>query len=347
MRADLHLPARLRRAALQHQVAARSARLTKPAILTAMPLRAVFRERLAETYEVHGPLDRASLDAVPEGARGARALVTLGSVGASAALMAALPDLGLIACYGTGFEGVGRAEAAKRRILVTHAGDANATSVAEFAMGLAVAASRLILRGDRVVRSGGWADLGIGRMPLVPGLAGRRLGIYGLGAIGLRIARRAVAFEMEVAYHNRSPRSDASYPYFGSLIELAGWADVLVVAARANTENRGAVGAAVLDALGPDGTLVNIARGSLVDEGALCDALETGRIAGAGLDVYEREPHVSERLKAMQNVVLTPHMAALSGAAQAAQQQVLVDNLEAFFAGRPVRFHVPAAPAAH
>jgi hydroxypyruvate reductase len=320
--------------------------VTKPAILTAMPLRAAFRDRLAENFEVHGPLDRATSDALPEAARGARVLVTLGSVGAGAALMAALPGLGLIGCYGTGLEGVDRSEAEARGILVTHAGDANATSVAEFAMGLVLAASRLILRGDRVVRGGGWADLGIGRMPLVPGLAGRRLGVYGLGAIGLRIAWRAVACEMEVAYHNRSPRADVPYPCFGSLLALAGWADVLVVAARANTENRGAVGAAVLDALGRDGTLVNIARGSLVDEGALCDALEAGRIAGAGLDVYEREPHVADRLKALENVVLTPHLAALSGAAQAAQQRVLLDNLEAFFAGGPVRFRVPAARAA-
>ncbi|MBL6081375.1 2-hydroxyacid dehydrogenase [Belnapia sp. T18] len=317
----------------------------KPVILTAMPLRPPFQARLEETYEVYGPLGQTIPGTLPEAARSAQALITLGSVGASAELMAALPRLGLITCYGTGFERVDRAEAAARGILVTHAGDANATSVAEFAMGLVLASTRLILRGDRVVRSGGWVDLGIGRMPLVPGLAGRRLGVYGLGAIGSRVAQRAAAFEMQVGYHNRSPRNGVPYPYFEDLLALARWADVLVVAARADEENRAAVGPAVLDALGRTGTLVNIARGSLVDEDALCDALEAGRIAGAGLDVYQREPHVGDRLKALDNVVLTPHMAALSEAAQTAQQQILLDNLEAFFADRPVRFQVSTLPA--
>jgi len=324
--------------------AVRRSLMAKPVILTAMPVSATLRNRLAERYDVHGPLERSAPEAIPEAARGARALITLGGLRTDAALMAALPDLGLVACYGTGFEGVDRSAAAARGILVTHAGDANATSVAEFAMGLVLATARHILRGDHLVRTGGWTSLTIDRMPLVPGLAGRRLGIYGLGSIGLKIAQRAAAFEMEVGYHNRSPRTDVPYLYQESLLQLAAWADVLVVAVRASAQNRHAIGPEVLDALGREGVLVNIARGVVVDEAALCDALEAGRIAGAGLDVYENEPHVPERLKALKNTVLTPHMAALSGAAQAAQQQVLLDNLEAFFAGRPVRWQVPALP---
>ena len=317
--------------------------MPKPAVLFGMPIGARLRERLSASYDVQGPPPRWTPDAIPAAARGARAVVTLGGLRNDAALMAALPDLGLIACYGTGFEGVDRAAAAARGILVTHAGDANATSVAEFAMGLVLASARHVLAGDRLVRSGGWATLTIDRMPLVPGLAGGKLGIYGLGAIGERIARRAAAFEMDVGYHNRSPRPDLPYAYHASLEALAGWADVLVVAVRASDATRHAVNAAVLRALGPAGVVVNIARGSVVDEVALCDALESGGIAGAGLDVFESEPDVRDRLRAAPNTVLTPHMAALTRAAQRAQQQVLLDNLEAFFAGRPVRWQVPAA----
>jgi len=317
--------------------------MAKPAILFGMPIGPRLRERLAATYDLHGPPPRWTPDAIPAEARGARAMVTLGGLRNDAAMIAALPELGLIACYGTGFEGVDRAAAAARGILVTHAGEANATSVAEFAMGLVLASARHVLAGDRLIRAGGWTSLTIDRMPLVPGLAGRKLGIYGLGAIGERIARSAAAFEMAIGYHNRSPRPDLPYAYHGSLAALAEWADVLVVAVRASAATHQAVDAAVLRALGPAGVVVNIARGSVVDEEALCEALETGGIAGAGLDVFEGEPRVRDRLRAAPNAVLTPHMAALTRAAQRAQQQVLLDNLDAFFAGRPVQWQVPAA----
>ncbi len=320
-------------------------RSMKPAILSALPLSPKLRRILAEHYEVHGPLERPVPEAIPPEARRARALITLGGFRTDAAMMAALPELGLICCYGTGFEGVDQAGAAARGIRITHAGDANSTSVAEFAMGLVIAAARLIVQGDRKVRSGGWTSLGVDRMPMVPGLAGRRMGIWGLGTIGLKIARRAAAFEMEIGYHNRSPRADVAYSYHESLLRLAEWSDVLVVAVRANAGNRHAVGREVLEALGPRGILVNIARGLVVDEMALCEALETGRIAGAGLDVYEDEPHVPERLRALENAVLTPHMAAISRQAQLNQQQVLLDNLAAFFAGRELRWQVPLPPA--
>jgi lactate dehydrogenase-like 2-hydroxyacid dehydrogenase len=306
-----------------------------------MPLRGRLLNRLEERYAVHGPLRPYTPEAVQEAACEARALVTLGGLRTGAALMDALPRLGLVACYGTGFEGVDRAAAAARGVVVAHAGDANATSVAEFAMGLVLATARLIMRGDRLVRSGGWTGLAIDHLPLVPGLAGRRIGIYGLGAIGQRVAQRAAAFEMEVGYHNRSPRADLPYAYHRSLLDLAAWSDVLVVAVRAGAENRHAIGPEVLAALGEHGVLVNVARGSVVDEAALCEALEEGRIAGAGLDVFEQEPSVPERLRALENVVLAPHMAAMTRAAQRAQQEALIDTLEAFFAGRPVRWQAP------
>jgi hydroxypyruvate reductase len=313
----------------------------KPAILTAMPLPPDLLQRLAEHYTIHGPLEPVAPEAIPAAARRARALITLGGLPSDAALIEALPELGLIACYGTGFERVDRAAAAARGIQVTHARDANATSVAEFAMGLVLAAGRHILHGDRLVRGGGWTSLRIDRMPLVPGLAGRRLGIYGLGAIGLKIAERAAAFEMAVGYHNRSRRAELPYSYHQDLLSLAGWADFLVIAVRASAENHHAINREVLAALGPEGVLVNIARGSLVDEVALCEALEAGVIAGAGLDVYEDEPHVPERLRAQPNAVLTLHMATLSSSAQGMQQQILLNTLAAFFAGRKLDYLVP------
>ena len=178
-------------------------------------------------------------------------------------------------------------------------------------------------------------------MTIVHGLTGRRVGIYGLGAIGGKIARRVVAFETEVAYHNRKPRSDVDYPYHATLPELAAWADVLIVAVRAGESNRHAVNAEVLAALGPQGHVVNIARGSVIDEAALIHALHAGTIAGAGLDVFEHEPAVPEEILALSNVALTPHIAGGTLEAQSAMQDMVVANLDAFFAGDPVVTPVP------
>ncbi|WP_149537309.1 NAD(P)-dependent oxidoreductase [Siccirubricoccus phaeus] len=315
--------------------------MPKPPILLAMPLPADLVARLVGRYEVLGPLERVVPEAVPPEAAGARALVTLGGFATDAALLAALPRLELVCCYGTGIEGVDRDAVAARGIRVTHGRDTNATAVAEFAMGLVLATARAILAGDRLVRSGGWTSLRIDRMPLVPGLEGKRLGVYGLGAIGERVARRAAGFEMAIGYHGRAPHPGVDYAYFPTLLGLAEWADVLVVATRASPETRGSVNRQVLEALGREGVLVNVARGVIVDEPALCQALEEGVIAGAGLDVYAEEPHVPERLRALPNVVLTPHMAALSYAAQAAQQATLEESLDCFFAGRPLRWEIP------
>lgn len=308
----------------------------KPAILMAPRLPEPLVARLAEHYTLLGPMEGASVDLLPPGAEAARALITLGSLGAGAALIGALPQLGLILCYGTGFEGVDRAAAAARGIAVTNAGEANAEAVAEFAMGLALASTRKIAEGDRFVRTGRWRGHAIERMPLVAGLLGRRMGIYGLGAIGRRVATRAAAFGMEIGYHNRRPAEGVPHAYHETLESLARWCDVLMVTVRAAPENRHAVGAPILAALGPAGHVVNVSRGSVVDTAALCDALERGVIAGAALDVYENEPEVPERLRAIGQAVLTPHMGAYAESAQAAQQALILDNLAAFFAGRPL-----------
>ncbi len=313
----------------------------KPTVLIAAKFPERLLGQLGEHYTLLGPLERPQPEAVPPEAREARALITLGGLETDAALMDALPRLGLIACYGTGYEGVDRAAARARGIVVTHAGDTNSTAVAEFAMGLVIATARRLVRGDQLVRAGRWRGDLIERLSLTPELAGRRLGIYGLGSIGSRGAKRAAAFEMEIGYHNRSARPDVPYLYHPTLAGLAAWADILVVSVRADASNTHAVNKDVLAALGPKGHLINVSRGIAVDTAALCDALETGTIAGAGIDVYEDEPSIPERLKRLDNAVLTPHMAAISASAQKAQRDLMFANLEAFFAGRPVLTPVP------
>jgi lactate dehydrogenase-like 2-hydroxyacid dehydrogenase len=308
----------------------------KPVIVTTPRLAAPFVERLEKHYTVVGPIAGLEPGALPPEAREAKALITLGSYGTPNALMAALPSLGLILCYGTGFEGVDLEAARRRGVAVTNAGDTNAETVAEFAMGLTLATGRKIVEGDRYVRDGRWKGNAIERMPLVPGLLGKRMGIYGLGAIGRRVATRAAAFGMQIGYHNRRQVPDLDYEYHHSLQSLAGWCDVLMVSVRAAAENRHSVNARVLAALGPEGHVVNISRGSVVDTEALCGALERQAIAGAALDVYEQEPHVPERLRAIPTAVLTPHIGAYAESAQVVQQQVVLDNLEALLAGRPL-----------
>jgi lactate dehydrogenase-like 2-hydroxyacid dehydrogenase len=310
----------------------------KPTILVPAGFTKRLLGRLADHYTVLGPLGPEGPDAQE---RESRVLITLGSLTTDAALMDSLPNLGLIACYGTGFEGVDLAAARTRNIVVSHAGDTNSTAVAEFAMGLVIATARDLVRGDRYARANRWRGDIIERLPIVPGLAGQRLGIYGLGSIGLKLAQRAAAFEMEIAYHNRKPRPDVPYAYHPTLIGLATWADILVVAVRADKSNTHAVDAQVLAALGPRGHLVNVSRGIAVDTQALCEALEAGTIQGAALDVFEDEPNIPDRLKGLDNVVITPHMAAISANAQRAQRDIMFANLEAFFAGRPVLTPVP------
>jgi lactate dehydrogenase-like 2-hydroxyacid dehydrogenase len=291
-----------------------------------------FVATLRSRYAVLGPQSSGDPVARADAAR-VRALVTTGTVGASRAQIEALPNLGLICCTGSGFEGVDLDTVRERGIVVANGGLSNASSVADLTMGLVLATTRRIAELDRYVRAGRWASEPRDRVPYLAGLTGKNVGIVGLGAIGERIARRAVAFETVVGYHNRSRRTDVDYAYFATLAALAAWADVLVVAARADENTRGLIDASVLAELGRDGTLVNIARGSIVDEPALLAALQNGTIAGAGLDVFSGEPVVSEALRALPNVVMTPHIGGRTHDAIAATAQLMLANLDAFFAG--------------
>jgi lactate dehydrogenase-like 2-hydroxyacid dehydrogenase len=316
-----------------------------PGVLLGARIEKRFAQRLGERYEVIGPLPGPFPDAVaalsPAQAQKVRAVVTMGSVDTSRAAQAALPALGLVVCVGSGFEGVDLAAARERGIAVGHSPGANASAVADVALGLLVAAVRRFPEADAFLRRGDWRGNAAQRLPPVRGLTGRRLGIYGLGTIGEKVARRGEACEMTIGYHNRHRREDVGYAYFPTLLELAGWADALVIAVRASAATRHAVDAGVLAALGAQGYVVNIARGSVIDEVALVRALRDGVIAGAGLDVFEHEPDVPPQLLAMSSVALLPHVGGATLEAQAAMQEMVWANLEAFFAGRPLPTPVP------
>ena len=268
--------------------------------------------------------------------------VTIGSVPLGAATLARLPALRWVGCFGSGYEGVDLAAARSRGVQVTHSRAANADSVADLALGLLIASVRGLHAGRLRLDSGGWQGNTAERNVPVRGLTGRHVGVYGLGAIGERIARRAEAFGMVVGYHNRHARADVAYPYFSTLLDLARWADVLVVAVRADAGNRHAVDAEVLAALGADGHVVNIARGAVIDEAALVAALESGAIAGAGLDVFEHEPRIPAALLALPNVALTPHIGGATLQAREAMERAVLANLDALLAGRALPTPVPA-----
>jgi len=255
-------------------------------------------------------------------------------------MMDLMPKLAAIVCYGTGYDGVDLAAAAQRKIAVGHSPGANAASVADIAVILMLAVTRRLLPADNYVRSGNWSAAK--PSPLMrpqPGNPGRRVGVYGMGEIGRKIASRVAAFETEVAYFSRS-RHDVPYQYLPSLEALAEWCSVLMIAVRAGADTQHAVDANILRKLGKDGYVVNISRGSVIDQAALVAALADGSIAGAGLDVYDKEPHTPDALTALPNVVLTPHIGGHTLESHTAMQDCVIANLEAYFAGQGLPYPV-------
>jgi lactate dehydrogenase-like 2-hydroxyacid dehydrogenase len=271
---------------------------------------------------------------------GIRAMITAGGTQLPARVMDTLPLLRAIVCYGTGYDGVDLAAAAERHIAVGHSPAANAAAVADLAVTLMLTATRHIVPADEFVRNGSWAaSKSSPLLRAVPGNPGRRVGVYGMGEIGRKIAARMAAFETEVGYFSRS-RHDLPYRYFESLELLAEWCNVLMIAVRASADTHHVVNADILKKLGSDGYVINIARGSVIDEAALAAALTDNIIAGAGLDVFENEPHPPGSLTALPNVVLTPHIGGHTADSHTAMQDCVIANLEAFFAGKPLAYPV-------
>lgn len=258
-----------------------------------------------------------------------------GMNGVDATTMDATPDLEMIALTVVGYDKVDVAHARVRGITVTNTPDVLTDDVADLAIGLMIAVARRLPAQDMYLRQGRWEKEGA--PPLSRRASGRRIGVLGLGRIGQAIAARAKPFASEIGYFSRHPREEgADYHYADSPVALAEWADVLIVAVAGGSETAGLVSEQVIEAVGPEGTLINIARGSVVDEEAMIAALLDGRLGAAGLDVFAHEPHVPEALRTLPNVVLIPHQGSATREARAAMGQLALDNLAAFFAGKPL-----------
>ena len=270
-----------------------------------------------------------------------RALLTAGGTPLRGPDMERLPQLGTIVCYGTGYDGVDLAAAAARGIAVGHSPGANAASVADVAMTLMLAATRRLNVADHYVRSGDWAAARPSPLMKPPvGLSQRKVGIYGMGEIGRKIAARVAGFEAEVGYFSRTRYDEPPYQYLPSLDALTEWCSVLMIAVRAGAETHHVVNADLLKKLGADGYIVNISRGSVIDEAALVAALKDGTIAGAGLDVFETEPHAPDELTSLPNVVLTPHIGGNTQESHVAMRGCVIANLRAFFAGEKLPYAI-------
>jgi lactate dehydrogenase-like 2-hydroxyacid dehydrogenase len=259
-----------------------------------------------------------------------RALVVAGEYPVDKQLAESLPKLGLIACFTAGYDGIDLAWARGRGLKVSHSPGVNHEDVADHAMGLMLASWRKIVLGDRLVRSGGWKPH---EKLASPSLTHRRIGIVGLGAIGAAIARRCEAFHMQVSWWGPNEKPEAPWPRAESLSALAAASEILVVACRAGDETRGLISAEIIDAVGPDGLLVNITRGQVVDEGALIAALKDGRLGAAALDVFAEEPTPPERWADVPHTLLTPHTAGATSAAVPQMVALTVENLRRFFKG--------------
>lgn len=257
-------------------------------------------------------------------------VATTATLGADDALMASLPGLRAICSLGVGVDTIDLDAAARRGVAVSNTPDVLNDCVADLAVGMVIDVARGLSRSDRHVRRGDWARQGPG--PLGWRVSHARLGLLGMGRIARTIAQRLSGFNMDIRYHSRTRKNDVDLGYEPSLVELAKWADFLVVACAGGAATRHLVNAQVLGALGPQGFLVNIARGSVVDEAALVQALSRKELAGAALDVFENEPHVPEELLALDNVVLLPHIGSATAQTRRAMGELLLGNIERFLA---------------
>ena len=300
-----------------------------PSILITKAMTARSVAALEQDFDVHSLVGAKDPNKILERVAGEIRGIAGGKVNGDT--MAALPNLEIIANSGVGVDSNDMPTARARGIAVTNTPDVLNVSVAELTVGLILALARGLPQSDRFVRDGGWSN---GPFSLGSELRGKKVGILGLGRIGKEIAKRLNAFRMEIAYNGRSEQPGSSYRYFSNLIEMADDSDWLVAIAPANAETNGLVSRDVLEALGPDGRFVNVARGSLVDQTALIELLENGGLKAAALDVFESEPNVPASLSALENVVLSPHQGSRTAEAREAMDSIVVENLRAHFAGQ-------------
>ena len=295
--------------------------------------------RLEKDFTLHDFVNPADPDKLLEevGPR-IRGILAGGMKGPNANLIHRLENLEIISSFSVGYDATDVAAAQARGVIVTHTPEVLTGDVADLAMTFILMAPRRIGEAERFLRSGKWRQ---GRMDLGTTVRGKRLGILGLGRIGMAVARRAEVFGLHIAYHDIKPMGDLAYRSYPSLLDLAEASDMLLVACEGGNATRGLVGADALNALGPDGFLINAARGTIIDQPALIAALRDGRIAGAAMDVFDNEPEVPAELLAMENVVLTPHIASSTNETRRAMADLVYDNLRAHFDGKPVLTPVP------
>ncbi|MEK7230526.1 MAG: 2-hydroxyacid dehydrogenase [Pseudomonadota bacterium] len=313
--------------------------MAKPEIVVTVPIYAPVLAELEREFTVHKLWTASDPDAFLREVSGrVRGAVTTGLLGLSRSRFDALPKLEIVACFGTPHGTVDLEVAKERRVVVTNTPDFITDTVADLAVGLLVTVMRRICESDRFVRAGKWLNAAA-----TPGreVHGKTCGIVGLGRIGRAIARRAEAFGMSVCYHGPHRKPDAAWPYYSDLESMAREADCLVVCCPLTPASRNLIDARILDALGPEGFLVNVARGPVVDEAALLAALKSRSIAGAALDVFWDEPRVPAALIEMENVVLVPHIGSSTQEVREERGRKLLANLRAHFAGKPVLNPLP------
>ena len=298
----------------------------KPAILIVQPHLAPIGTMLEADFTVWRLWQGPPLEA----SHTIGALVVAGEFPVDRALVEGLPKLGLIACFTAGYDGVDLAWASERGLKVSHSPGVNHEDVADQAIGLMLAAWRGLIEGHAIVLEGRWRPT---EKRITPSLAGKRLGIVGLGAIGEAVARRAETFGLKIAWWGPNQKPDVRWPRTDSLMALAEASDILIVAARASEANRNLIDAAVIDALGPTGLLINVSRGQLVDADALIAALKAERLGMAALDVFQNEPTPAERWADVPNVLLSPHTGGATSAALPKMVALTRENLRRFFAG--------------
>jgi lactate dehydrogenase-like 2-hydroxyacid dehydrogenase len=306
----------------------------KPEILITGPMYPPTLAELEQTYAAHRLWSAPDKDALLASiADRITAVASSNSGGINGATISKLPKLKVIAHFGVGYDTVDMDAARARKIPVTNTPDVLTEEVADLTLALLLAAVRRVPQGDKYVREGKWLK---GAMALTESVQGKTLGIIGIGRIGRAIARRAEAFNLKIVYQGPNKKNDVSWPYFADPVALATEADIVVAACPGGEATRGLVSRAVIEAIGPKGTFVNISRGSVVDEPALIEALKSGKLGAAGLDVFADEPRVPEAFLAMENVVLQPHVASATHQTRKAMGQLVIDNLAAHFAGKPL-----------
>jgi lactate dehydrogenase-like 2-hydroxyacid dehydrogenase len=304
----------------------------KPDLVSIEPLRPQSMAELAETFTVHAlPVDRSLwVGAVAPVAERVRFVQTTGFSGCPSDLMRALPKLEIVSVMGVGVDAVDLAQARARGIAVTNTPDVLNDDVADLGIALLLMTARHLALSDRYVRDGRWKRLG--NQALATKVSGKRLGIVGMGRIGKVVARRAAAFDMDISYHARN-QADVPYRYVPDLVAMARAVDFMIVIVPGGPATKGLIGAEVIAALGPQGILVNVSRGSVVDEPALVAALVSGALGGAGLDVFADEPNVPEALLGLDNVVLAPHVGSGTNETRGAMADLVVNNLRAHLSG--------------